>query len=179
MKGEGRIEGENIILQSERDAAEKKAKELSMARNRACALIKDAMARYIKEKTRAKSKKAALEKDALIRSPRFRVLEDYDRFEDIQEAYGCDMLTESERDRLEDLWEEREAIRNRTVDGIYQDTVTEALREAYEHTVLLWDDEIDEAYATCRKFEEQKREAEINADAWLKRQMAEYNRMFA
>ncbi|MBR6475419.1 MAG: hypothetical protein IKS98_08205 [Lachnospiraceae bacterium] len=173
------MECEKIILQSERDAAEKKARELSMARNRACALIQDAMARYIKEKTRARSKKAALEKDALIKSPRFKVLDDYDRFEDIQEAYGCDCIDEKERDRLEDLWEEREALKNKTVDGIYQDNVTEALREAYEHTVLLWDEEIDEAYATCREFEKQKREAEINSNAWLERQMAEYNRMFA
>lgn len=173
------MEGEKIILQSERDAAEKKARELNIARNRACTLIKDAMARYIKEKTRARSKKAALEKDALIRSPRFKVLDDYDRFEDIQEAYGCDCINESERDRLEDLWEEREALKNKTVDGIYQDNVTEALREAYEHTVLLWDEEIDEAYATCREFERQRKEAEMNADAWLERQMAEYNRLFA
>jgi hypothetical protein len=167
-----------IILLSEKEKAEKTAKELRMARNRACGLIMDAKARYIKEKTRAKSKKAALEKDALLKSPRFKALEEYDRFQDIQEAYGCDYITESERDRLEDLWEEREAIKNKTEDGIYKDIVTEALDEACAHTIELWEDEITKACEICRTFEKQRIEAEKGAQEWMNRQNAAYMQMF-
>lgn len=167
-----------IILREEKDKAENKAKVFSHARNKACALIQDAKARYIKDKTRARSKKAAEEKDALIKAPRFKVLDDYEKFDDIQDAYGWDCISESERDRLEALWEEREAIKNKTVDGIYTDEVTEALREAYEHTVMLWQDEIDEAYAICREFEKQKIEAETNAEEWMKKQNEAYIKLF-
>lgn len=167
-----------IILLADKEKAEKEARELTRARNKAYALIQDAKARYIKEKTRARSKKAAEEKDALIKSPRFKALEDYDRFEDIQEAYGCDYISESERDRLEDLWEEREAIKNKTVDGFYQDLVTEALIEAGCLVNTLWDNQIDQAYEICREFKKQKEEAEMNAQAWQERQNAEYERMF-
>lgn len=170
--------GETIILLEEKEKAEKKAKDLLHARNKACALIKDAQARYIKEKTRARSKKATEEKDELLKSPRFKVLDDYQKFDDIQDAYGWDCITESERDRLEALWEEREAIRNKTVDGIYQDDVTKALRQAYEYTVILWEDEIDAAYAVCREFNKQKIEAETNATAWMERQNQEFIKLF-
>ena len=75
---------------------EKSATEKIKARNRAEALIKDATARYIKEKTRARSKKLAMEKDAAINAPRFAKLAEYDRRDDIREAYGMGYITEKQ-----------------------------------------------------------------------------------
>ena len=73
-------EGEKIILAEEVEKKEKAAAEYLKARSRARAAIKDAKLRYIKEKTRARSKKAAEERDEILNSPRFKVLEQFDRF---------------------------------------------------------------------------------------------------
>lgn len=126
--------------------------------------------RYIKEKTRARSKKAAEERDEILNSPRFKVLEQYDRFEDIQESYGWDFITEAERDRLEELWEEREQIRNHTDDGIYSDLVTEALDRADSAVFELWQEEIDDGEYIRKEFNKQQKKAEEEAEAWMKRQ---------
>ncbi len=134
---------------------EKEAQKKQKAINRASHLIEDAKARYIKEKTRVRSKKLALEKDAAINAKRFDVLSEYDSYEDIQEAYGCDCISSSERDRLEDLWEEREEIRNKSEDGIYKDLVTEALHEAWIYIQDLWGDEIDQAKVLRKEFEKE------------------------
>lgn len=144
----------------EMEEKEKQAKEYQKAINRASSLIDDARARYIKEKTRARSKKAAMEKDAALKAPRFDVLKDYDRFEDIQEAYGCDCFGEAERDRLEDLWKEREEIQNKTEDGFYSDLVTKALHEAWVYIQDLWIDEIDAAAIMRHDWEKEKAQAE-------------------
>ena len=85
-----------IILLKDLEEAEKEAKKKQHAINKASALIEDAKARYIKEKTRARSKAAALEKDAALKSAKFNCLSEYERFDDIQEAYGYDMITEKE-----------------------------------------------------------------------------------
>lgn len=126
--------------------------------------------RYIKEKTRARSKKAAEERDEILNSPRFKVLEQFDRFEDIQESYGWDFITEAERDRLEELWEEREQIRNHTDDGIYSDLVTEALDRADSAVFELWQEEIDDGEYIRKEFNKQQKKAEEEAEAWMKRQ---------
>lgn len=162
--------GEEIILPEEVEKKEKAAKEYIQARNRARAAIKDAKLRYIKEKTRARSKKAAEERDAILNSPRFKALDLYDRFEDIQEDYGWGEMTEAERDRLEALWQEREELRNHTDDGIYSDLVTEALDKASHMIFDLWQDEIDEGEDIRREFDKQKKKAEEEAEAWMKRQ---------
>ena len=152
--------GGRMTNYKELEEKEKQAKEYQKAINRASSLIDDARARYIKEKTRARSKKAALEKDAALKSPRFDVLKDYDRFEDIQEAYGCDCFGEAERDRLEDLWEEREEIMNHTDNGVYSDLVTKALHEAWVYIQDLWIDEIDAAAVMRHDWEKEKAQAE-------------------
>lgn len=173
-----KLEGfENIILKDEAENAEKKAKALRQARNRARSLIEDAKARYIKDKTRARSKKAAIEKDEILKSPRFNKLADYDRREDIQDAYGCDILTESERDALEDLWDEREAIRNKTVDGIYKDDVTDALDFAIRFVNDLWECVIDDMETIAENFKKQQKQAEKEADAWRKHQDEVYRKL--
>lgn len=164
------ITGEQYILPEEVEKKEKAAAEYLKARNRARAAIKDAKLRYIKEKTRARSKKAAEERDMILNSPRFKVLEQYDRFEDIQESYGWDWISEAERDRLEALWEEREQIRNQTDNGIYSDLVTEALDKAAHMIFDLWQDEIDEGEDLRRKFDKQQKEINEEVEAWMKRQ---------
>ncbi len=147
--------GKRMILKEDLEKAEKKATELTAARNRASALIEDARKRYIKEKTRARSKKAAAEKDAILSSSRYDCLKDYEKFEHINEDYGYDCITEAERDRLEALWEEREKIKNQTVDGFYRDNVTEALQEAWVYLQDLWEDEIQKYQLMKKEYEEQ------------------------
>ena len=165
------ITGEQYILPEEVEKKEKAAAEYLKARNRARSILKDAKLRYIKEKTRARSKKAAEERDEILNSPRFKVLEQYDRFEDIQESYGWDFITEAERDRLEALWEEREQIRNQTNDnGIYSDLVTEALDRADSAVFDLWQDEIDEGEYVRREFDKQQKQINEEVEAWMKRQ---------
>ena len=134
-----------FVTQKDIEDAKKESQEKIKARNKAMSLIEDAKARYIKEKTRARSKKAALEKDALLSSPKFKDLELYEKRQDIIEAYGFDCITMEESDRLEALWDEREAIRNRVEDGFYQDDVTRALHEAYMTCVDLYEDRIEYA----------------------------------
>ena len=163
--------GEEIILPQEVEEKEKKAREYQAAINRAQALIKDAKARYIKEKTRARSRKAALERDAALLSPRFRCLEIYDRFEDIQEDYGFDGITAAERDRLEDLWKEREEIKNHRDDnGVYSDLVTKALDRADSAVFDLWQDEIDDGEYIRREFDKQQKKINEEVEEWMKRQ---------
>lgn len=150
-----------IILRKELEEAEKLAKERQKAINNASALIDDAVARYVKKKTRAKSKKAAMEKGAALTSPRFNKLVDYDRREDIQNAYGYDCITAGERDRLEELWDEREEIRNSTTeDGIYSDLVTKAMHEAWIHIQDLWSEDITKYEAMKKAFDKQVDEAD-------------------
>lgn len=145
--------GEKFISEKDIEKAEQEAKKRIEARNRASSIIEDAKNRYIKEKTRARSKKAAAERDAILSSDRFKALDEYDRFEDINEAYGWDGITEAQRDKLEDLWNERENIRNHTEDGFYKDLVTEALGEAWIYLQDLWEDEVEKAKIMRDKFE--------------------------
>ena len=139
---------------------EKSAKEKIQAKNRAEACINDALARYIKDKTRARSRKAALEKDAAIRSPRFKKLDEYDRFDDIHEAYGMGYITESQADKLEDLWEEREKLKEMSTDGVYSDLVTECLVQARQFVAGMFEDEIGDFVITKIKWEKELKESE-------------------
>lgn len=171
-------DGEEIILPEEVEKLEKQAEEYQKAINRAQHIIRDAAARYIKEKTRARSKKAAMERDEALQSPRFKALDDFDRFEDIQDAYGWDFITEAERDRLEALWEERENIRNHTGEnGIYTDLVTRALGEAETYVLELWFDEIQAADIKRKEFDRQRKKAEEEYQAWKKKNDEEYEKL--
>ena len=168
---------EKIILAEQAEEAEKTEKAKIQARNKAMALISDARARYIKDKTRARSKKAAEEKDAVLKSSHFAKLNDYERREDIQDAYGWDCISEKERDNLEALWDEREQIRNKVDDnGFYKDLVTDALREAYDVLVDLWEDEIERCQKIQKDFKEQRMKAENEAREWMDRQNAAYEK---
>lgn len=153
-----------IITKKDVEKAESERKTLIAASNRAETLIRDALARYIKEKTRAKSRAAALERDAALHSPHFNAIAEYERREDIQDAYGCDCITAGERDRLEELWDEREAILKHTDDnGDYTDEVTAILKDAAMFAYSYYEKRIDDAEQTLYAFKiEQERE---NRDA--------------
>lgn len=162
--------GEDLIMPEDVEKAEKEAEEKKKATNKARAIIKDAAARYIKEKTRARSKKAAEEKDAILKSPRFKALEIYEKREDIMDAYGWDMISISECDRLEELWDEREQIKAQTVNGIYSDLVTELLEKAEAYIWDVWQEDIDQAEYMRRTFDRQRKEADEAVAEWLKKQ---------
>lgn len=166
-----------IILYEDVEKAKKKADKLHMARSKALHLINDAKSRYVKEKTRARSKKAAEEKDAYLNSPHFAKLKDYEREQDIIDAYGYDMITEAESDALIELWREREAIKAKTFDGVYNDEATDALRQAYAFVAELWEDELDAAYMLEKDFKKQRLEAEIGVQEFMNRVNRDYEAM--
>ena len=166
---------EKVLSQEELDQLVKDAEAKNAARNRAIYLLQDAKARYVKEKTRARSKKAAMDREEMLKSPRFKCLEEYERKEDIMDAYGWDIITSADVDRLEALWDEREQIKNHVDDnGDYSDLVTKALWEAHKTLIELWQDEIDEAEVTAKKWKEERQKAEMEAKAWLDKQNEEY-----
>jgi hypothetical protein len=142
---------------------QKEADAKRAARNRASWYIKDALARYVKEKTRSRSKKAAMEKDAAVKGPRFAKLADYDRREDISEAYGYGCITAGQMDQLEALWDEREELKKHTDEsGMYSDAVTECLNSAISHVEGLYEDELaefDETAVAWRKHLDELEEA--------------------
>ena len=139
---------------------EKSATEKIKARNRAEALIKDATARYIKEKTRARSKKLAMEKDAAINAPRFAKLAEYDRRDDIREAYGMGYITEKQADKLEDLWDEREQLKSMSTDGVWADLVTDCLTQARLFVAELFEDEIADYEQAKREYDKEQAKAQ-------------------
>ena len=84
--------------------------------------IQEAIARYRKVKLRARSKKQANSPDV------FAELDAYSSQEDIRTAYGYEMISESEMDRLMNLWELRE--QSKQAEGPYRAPIL-----AYEEKV--------------------------------------------
>ena len=84
--------------------------------------IQDAICRYRKLKLRARSKAKANAADV------FSELDQYSSMEDIRNAYGYEVITEHEMDRLMNLWELREQAQRS--DGPYTDRVIEMLELA-------------------------------------------------
>ena len=93
--------------------------------------IKDALARYRKDKTRSRSK-------AKAEDP-FADLEQYSSREDIRDAYGWELITEKEMDRLIKLFDLREESKNKTT---LEDRVTEMLELAFRACGSEYDEEI-------------------------------------
>ena len=83
-------------------------------------IVQEAITRYTKQKLRLRSKKAAEDP--------FAELADYRSIEDIQEAYGFELITDVQRRRLIDLWEAREECLS--TKQAYEDRVTQMLRRA-------------------------------------------------
>lgn len=151
---------DDYISEKDAEKAEEERERITKARNNVAALIDDTLKRYRKEKTRARSKKAAEERDAYLASPKFNALKEYDKRDDIQEAYGWDYITAGERDRLEELWDERERIKNSTFDGVYVDEVTKILGECFAVAMEYKEKELSEAERKIKKFKEARGETE-------------------
>lgn len=92
-------------------------KDIATARG----IIADGQARYIKKRLRLRSKKIAEENP-------FADLDGYNLQKDIQDAYGWGIITEAEMDRLNALWDAREASLSNA--GKYKDRVTQLLERA-------------------------------------------------
>ena len=108
---------------SDLEENKKKCNEIKKDISTARGIIGDALTRYIKKKLNARSKKQA-EDMALM----FKDLEEYGSEREIQDAYGWDIITEKEADRLIDLWRKREKYVNEN--GKYQDRVTDMVQRA-------------------------------------------------
>jgi hypothetical protein len=135
------------------ETAETKAEAKSIARLRADistarAAISDALARYRKKKLGAKSKKQATENP-------FEDLKEYRSLRDIQDAYGWEIISEREMDRLIALWELREDLGKQST--VYTDRVTEMLERAMR---AVGDEYLDELMDYDIKVRQREREAE-------------------
>lgn len=105
--------------------------QIKKDRDTARKYIKDALARYRKDKTRSRSK-------AKAEDP-FADLEPYSSREDIRDAFGWEIITEKEMDRLIKLWDLREESKNKTT---LEDRVTEMLELAFRACGSEYDEEI-------------------------------------
>lgn len=105
--------------------------QIKKDRDTARKYIKDALARYRKDKTRSRSK-------AKAEDP-FADLEQYSSREDIRDAYGWELITEKEMDRLIKLFDLREESKNKTT---LEDRVTEMLELAFRACGSEYDEEI-------------------------------------
>lgn len=119
-------------------------KNISTARG----VIADGIARYKKARLRVRSKKVATENP-------FADLEGYNSKKDIQEAYGWEIITEAEMDRLNALWDAREASLSSS--GKYEDRVTQMLERALN---AMGDEYIDQ----LSDFQELERRMEAEAE---------------
>ena len=105
--------------------------QIKKDRDTAREYIKDALARYRKDKTRSRSK-------AKAEDP-FADLEPYSSREDIRDAFGWEIITEKEMDRLIKLFDLREESKNKTT---LEDRVTEMLDLAFRACGSEYDEEI-------------------------------------
>ena len=105
--------------------------QIKKDRDTARKYLKDALARYRKDKTRSRSK-------AKAENP-FADLEQYSSREDIRDAFGWEFISENEMDRLIQLWDLREASKNKAT---LEDRVTEMLEQALRSCGAQYDEEI-------------------------------------
>lgn len=119
-------------------------KDISTARG----VIADGIARYKKARLRVRSKKVATENP-------FADLEGYNSKKDIQEAYGWEIITEAEMDRLNALWDAREA--SLSAAGKYEDRVTKILERALNSVA-------DEYIDQLADFQELERRMDADAE---------------
>ena len=111
-------------------------------------IIADGQARYIKQLLRLRSRKA------VAKNP-FADLDGYNSKKDIQEAYGWEIISEAEMDRLNALWDARETSLSAT--GQYEDRVTKMLEKALDSVA-------DEYIDLLADFRELERRMEANAE---------------
>lgn len=143
----------------EREAAQIR-KDIITARS----YINDAILRYKKKMLRARSKKQA--EDLSV----FDELKDYRNQEDIRNAYGWDIITEAQMDRLMQMWEARENLIDEQ--GRFSDRVTEMLTHALNCCGELFLSKLEEFDEMERKRKEEileieKRNAEIDYQRYI------------
>lgn len=119
-------------------------KDIATARG----IIADGIARYIKQRLRLRSKKAAEENP-------FADLKGYNSKKDIQEACGWEIISETEMDRLNILWDAREA--SLSAAGKYEDRVTKMLERALNSVA-------DEYIDQLADFQELERRMDADAE---------------
>lgn len=110
-------------------------------------VINDALTRYIKKKIGARNKKQAQDMAEM-----FKDLEEYRSEEDIRDAYGWEIITESEMDRLMDLWKKREKYVNQS--NQFEDRVSNLIQQAINGVGEEYLDfliETDEADRICKE----------------------------
>lgn len=126
---------------------EREVKAIRKAMDDARAVMQDGLTRYVKKKTKARSM-AKAEADP------FAELYGWESMEQIQDAYGYGEITADRRDKLTDLWEDREAARNiRKGADKYHDLVTEMLETSIRRVGNEYADMLFE-------YDQQRREAE-------------------
>lgn len=104
------------------DEIQQEAKEAWKIWSQAHSIVADAQLRYKKQKLKARSKKQASDMKLM-----FADIDGYRSEEDIRDAYGWDIITEKEMDRLIELWRTREKYLDES--GQYSDPVTDLLQD--------------------------------------------------
>lgn len=133
---------------------EREAKAIRKDIETAKSIIRDGMSKYKKKKLHARSKKQT--EDLSM----FDELKDYSSMNDIQNAYGYDVITEPEYDRLRQLWEARENYIDEN--GKFNDRVTQMLERAIYNCGETFFDQLEEFDETERQRE--KDIAQINRE---------------
>lgn len=118
--------------------------------------IQEAIARYRKVKLRARSKKQANSPDV------FAELDAYSSQEDIRTTYGYEMISESEMDRLMNLWELRE--QSKQAEGPYRDRCVEMLElagqavwDAYSAPILAYEEKVSQMHRDAERIAAENR----------------------
>lgn len=146
--------------EKEQEAAEIR-KDISTARS----IIFDGISRYKKKMLRARSKKQA--EDLSV----FDELNDFNTREDIRDSYGWGIITETQMDRLMEMWDAREKFINES--GKFENRVTEMLERAVRICAEPYLDILEAFDAMKQKREEEikaieKRNAEIDYQRYIK-----------
>ncbi len=129
-----------------------KAKSIRKNLETARDIIKDGMIRYIKRKINARNKKQAEDMELA-----FKDLADYKSKAEIHDAYGYDIISESEMRRLEELWDARENFVDES--GHFSDEVTNLLDYAIRLIGEQYYEFLEETDQAQRIAEEQRRKA--------------------
>ena len=130
---------------NEKREIEELQKDIDTARK----YIRDALARYRKAKTKSRSKAKG--------SDPFVDLQEYNTFEELHEAFGWGFISEAEFHRLWDLWNLREATKDKEK-KVLEDRVTEMLERAirvvsdpYDDRLLGWQQKTKERSAAAKE----------------------------
>jgi len=125
---------------------QKEAAAIRADMRKAAEIIEDGIKRYVKAKLKLRSKKQADDAAAM-----FADLTDYGLRQEIDDAYGWDVITLAEHDRLLILWDAREQYAKDS--GKYRDRVVEMLEYAMRCIGDQYQDVLCEADTDARENE--------------------------